>query len=348
MRLTDIEIVTQTSAETGTEIANEISHDVDSQPDRTKFRSPNNRTLELTEDDRLRLSSRLIRELPSKRLKELPLGTILGDSIALAALLPKKSVDLLILDPPYNLNKQFNNYRFTKRTVDGYTAWLDQAITAFKPLLRRTASIYICGEWLTSASIFSVASNHFIIRNRITWEREKGRGARTNWKNASEDIWFCTVSNRYTFNVDAVKLRRRVLAPYRHQDGTPKDWAMTQNGNFRDTHPSNLWTDITIPFWSMPENTDHPTQKSEKLIAKLILASTNPGDVVFDPFLGSGTSSVVAKKLGRRYLGIERNEEYCLVAERRLELVEESIEIQGFFDGVFWERNTRALQQKQS
>ena len=72
-----------------------------------------------------------------------------------------------------------------------------------------------------------------------------------------------------------------------------------RGGNFRDTHPSNLWTDISVPFWSMPENTDHPTQKAEKLIAKLVLASTNPGDFVFDPFLGSGTSSVVAKKLGK-------------------------------------------------
>ena len=62
---------------------------------------------------------------------------------------------------------------------------------------------------------------------------------------------------------------------------------------------------MTVPFWSMPENTDHPTQKPEKLLAKLILASTNPGDLVLDPFLGSGTTSVVAKKLGRRYIGIE-------------------------------------------
>lgn len=344
MRSTDPEIVIKTSDETGMETGDEAT----AETDRTKFRSPKNRTLELSEDDRLRLSSRLIREFPSNGQVELPIGTVLGDSITLAPLLPEKSVDLLILDPPYNLNKQFNNYRFTKRTVNDYTEWLDRAINAFKPLLKRTASIYICGEWLTSASIFSVASNHFIIRNRITWEREKGRGARTNWKNASEDIWFCTVSDRYTFNVDAVKLRRRVLAPYRHQDGTPKDWAITQDGNFRDTHPSNLWTDITIPFWSMPENTDHPTQKSEKLIAKLILASTNAGDMVLDPFLGSGTSSVVAKKLGRRYLGIERNEEYCLVAERRLELVDDCTEIQGFFDGVFWERNTRALQKHSS
>jgi site-specific DNA-methyltransferase (adenine-specific) len=95
----------------------------------------------------------------------------------------------------------------------------------------------------------------------------------------------------------------------------------------------------------MAENTAHPTQKSEKLIAKLILASTQPQDFVFDPFLGSGTTSVVAKKLGRRYLGIDLDEEYCLLAEHRLERAEQESTIQGWVDGVFWERNTFALQQ---
>ncbi|MCY6493131.1 DNA-methyltransferase [Leptolyngbya sp. GGD] len=303
-----------------------------------KLKANRNRSLELTDLDRDRLRPRLI---SIERLSsDLRTGTIQADSLEIAALLPTGFVDLLILDPPYNLTKNFNGFKFERRTVEAYTEWLDAAIVQFKPLLKPTASIYICGDWLSSASIFTVAATHFIVRNRITWEREKGRGAKTNWKNSSEDIWFCTMSHEYTFNVEAVKQRRRVIAPYRTQDGTPKDWQVTAQGNFRDTHPSNFWTDITIPFWSMPENTDHPTQKSEKLIAKLILASSNPGDFVFDPFLGSGTTSVVAKKLGRHYLGIEQNEEYCLFTERRLELAEIDPKIQGLADGVFWERNT--------
>lgn len=276
------------------------------------------------------------------------MGTIQGDCLIITPQLPQHFVDLLILDPPYNLTKHFNGRTFVKRAVDDYTYWLDKTIRTLKPVLKQTASVYICGDWFSSTSIFTVATAHFLVQNRITWEREKGRGAKSNWKNASEDIWFCTLSEQYTFNVDAVKLRRRVIAPYRHQDGSPKDWKAATHGNFRDTHPSNLWTDITIPFWSMPENTDHPTQKSEKLIAKLILASTHPGDVVFDPFLGSGTTSVVAKKLGRRYLGIELDEEYCLLAEQRLEQAELNPTIQGFSDGVFWERNTLSAQQKAS
>ena len=98
----------------------------------------------------------------------------------------------------------------------------------------------------------------------------------------------------------------------------------------------------------MPENTDHPTQKPEKLIAKLILASSKPGDVVLDPFLGSGTTSVVAKKLGRKFVGIEADELYCCLAEKRLRLADEDGSIQGYHEGVFWERNSLANQKKGS
>ena len=176
------------------------------------------------------------------------------------------------------------------------------------------------------------------MRNRITWEREKGRGAKANWKNASEDIWFFTVSDEYTFNLDDVKLKRKVVAPYT-SNGEPKDWDKGENGNFRITHPSNLWTDISVPFWSMPENTEHPTQKPEKLLAKIILASTNEGDAILDPFAGSGTTAVTAKKLGRNFTVIESDENYCLLALKRLEMAETDARIQGYDDGVFWERN---------
>lgn len=313
-----------------------------------KKRAPMNRTLTLDDQDRSRLAARILTNFPLEPFSSPPVGTIQGNCLDVVKLMPHGFVDLLVLDPPYNLNKSFNGRKFSRCTVDEYTDWLDNVIATLKPLLKKTASIYICGDWLSSASIFQVASSHFIVQNRITWEREKGRGAKTNWKNSSEDIWFCTMESSYTFNVDDVKLRRRVIAPYRNGDGTPKDWESTKEGNFRDTHPSNIWTDITIPFWSMPENTDHPTQKSEKLIAKLVLASTNPGDFVLDPFLGSGTTSVVSKKLGRKYLGIELDKEYSLLAERRLEIAEAEQAIQGFSDGVFWERNTLAMQQKES
>lgn len=311
-----------------------------------KQRAPRNRTLVLTEEDRGTLASRLV---PAADVgPDLVDRTVLGDCLEVAGRLPRATVDLLVLDPPYNLNKRFGDTTFTRRAVDDYTTWLGRVLDAFLPALKPTATVYICGDWYSSISIFAAAEPRLVVRNRITWEREKGRGAKANWKNSSEDIWFCTVSDDYTFNVDAVKVRRRVVAPYRDQDGAPKDWSETEGGKFRDTHPSNLWTDITIPFWSMPENTDHPTQKSEKLLSKLLLASTNPGDLVLDPFLGSGTSSVVARKLGRRYLGIEVVEEYALLAEKRLALAGRERSIQGYADGVFWERNTLVAARERS
>jgi site-specific DNA-methyltransferase (adenine-specific) len=267
-----------------------------------------------------------------------------GDAFEIIPLFPEGFVDLLVVDPPYNLTKTYSGSEFKQMSDDKYRGFTERWIAAVKPLLKSTASIYACCDWRSSLTIGSILQDHFVVQNRITWQREKGRGAIRNWKNSMEDIWFATVSPKsYTFNVDAVKMRRKVIAPYR-VEGKPKDWVESESGNFRDTFPSNFWDDISVPYWSMPENTDHPAQKPEKLLAKLILASSNPGDVVFDPFLGSGTACVVAKKLRRKYVGIECEREYCALAQKRLEMAGTDAGIQGYSGGVFWERNTSAEQ----
>ena len=271
--------------------------------------------------------------------------TICGDIFDVVPKLPKNFVDLLIADPPYNLDKDFNGNKFKKISNDNYIEYTRKWISLVEPLLKKDATIYVCCDWKCSSAIEMVLKEFFTIQNRITWQREKGRGALSNWKNGMEDIWYATKSNKFKFNIESVKIRRKVIAPYK-VDGKPKDWEETKDGNFRNTYPSNFWDDISIPYWSMPENTAHPTQKSEKLMAKLILASSNKGDVVFDPFLGSGSTSVTAKKLDRKYVGIEQNEQYCAWAEKRLELAEYDKIIQGYIDGVFWERNTANLQKK--
>lgn len=264
--------------------------------------------------------------------------TIIGNIFNVCPLLPPDSVDLIIADPPYNLTKSFNGTIFSKKKDSEYEAYTRQWLEEVNPLLKETGSIYVCCDWESSLIIGKALSEFFYVRNRITWQREKGRGAKTNWKNGMEDIWFATKSKSYTFNLDAVKVRRKVIAPYR-SDGKPKDWIESKNGNYRDTCPSNFWDDITIPFWSMPENTAHPTQKPEKLFAKLILASSNVGDIVFDPFLGSGSTSVTAKKLGRHFLGVEIDPQYCTWAEQRITMADNDTSIQGYKNGVFYERN---------
>lgn len=265
---------------------------------------------------------------------------VCGNLLDCLDLIPNDYFDLIIIDPPYNLSKDFHGKKFSSMKSEDYEDYLRSWFGKVCDKLKANGSLYMCGDWKCSASMQRVIEERLTILNRITWQREKGRGAKNNWKNSMEDIWFAVKNPKdYYFNVDAVKMKRKVLAPYR-VDGKPKDWEETGMGNFRTTHPSNFWDDLSIPFWSMPENTDHPTQKPEKLYAKLILASSGPGGRIFDPFVGSGTSAVVAKKLGRHYCGVEINQEYCLWAAKRLHLADAHPSIQGYQDGVFWERNS--------
>ena len=309
------------------------------------MKADRNKTIDISVEEGREYLKRCISLTEKAGLSEVLDKTILGNTFEILSLLPENSVDLLIVDPPYNLDKDFHGNKFKKTSGEIYEEYTKNWIKLVKPLLKKNATIYVCCDWLSSTHIFMVLKENFHVQNRITWQREKGRGALTNWKNGMEDIWFATNSNKYTFNVEAVKVRRSVIAPYK-EDGKPKDWEETKEGRFRNTYPSNFWDDISIPYWSMPENTAHPTQKPEKLLAKLILASSNEGDVVLDPFLGSGSTSVTAKKLGRHYIGIEQNEQYCVWAEKRLYMAEADKTIQGYADGVFWERNTGSLQKK--
>ena len=305
-----------------------------------------NRTIRLDKEEVIKYSAEIIRLTKPAKISSLVNKVINQDIFEAVNFLPDNFIDLLFIDPPYNITKKFNKVSFREMEHFEYVKWLDSWLGKVVRVLKENASIYICGDWKTSAAIFITGSKYFKVRNRITWEREKGRGAKGNWKNCSEDIWFFTNSSKHTFNVNDVKLRRKVLAPYKDKDRNPKDWKQVSTGNFRDTFPSNIWNDISVPFWSMPENTDHPTQKPEKLLAKIILASTKKGNIVFDPFLGSGTTAVVAKKLGRKYVGVEFDEYYCCLAEKRLELADNEKRIQGYEDGVFWERNTLIEQVK--
>ena len=310
-----------------------------------KIRAPRNRTVNINEQESEDYRKRLFRAEEEDNLQVCRNKIICGDAFEILKKLPEKKFDLLFADPPYNLTKNFGENSFRQTSPDDYETWLDSWLADTVRLLKPTASVYICGDWRSSSAIQRVGTKYFTLRNRITWEREKGRGASKNWKNSSEDVWFFTVTDDYFFDAQAVKIKRKVIAPYT-TDGEPKDWEKSKSGNFRLTSPSNLWTDLTVPFWSMPENTAHPTQKPEKLLAKIILASTRESDLVLDPFLGSGTTAVAAKKLNRDYTGIEADENYCLLAEKRLDLADTDKTIQGFADGIFWERNSQVKSKK--
>ena len=313
---------------------------------KNKERAKNNRTLTLSIEEIESLKSKLATEETLKENPDVLNKTLNGDVLKMLEFVPNNFADLIIIDPPYNLTKNFNGFKFNSRSDESFDEYLETWFPQVCKKLKPNGSLYMCGDWKCTSSLQRAIEKELSILNRITWQREKGRGAKSNWKNGMEDIWFAVKNPKdYYFDVESVKMKRKVIAPYK-VDGKPKDWDESEDGNFRITYPSNFWDDISIPFWSMPENTDHPTQKPEKLYAKLILASSKPGDIVFDPFLGSGTTSVVAKKLGRNYCGIEMNQEYCLWTEKRLQMAEKDSSIQGYSDGVFWERNSLLDQKK--
>lgn len=305
----------------------------------TKNKAMRNKTISLSSKDEIVLAREAIRFSPQKKIADLTDKIVWQDTFYALRYLPDNFVDLLVADPPYNLTKSFGGRTFKQMSGDEYCKWLDKWLSKIKRILKPNASIYICADWKSSIMIPQIACKYFILQNRISWARDKGRAAANNWKNCMEDIWFFTNSENYTFNLDKVKVCRPVIAPYRNEKGEPKDWQEKDGVKTRYTAPSNMWDDITIPFWSMAENTEHPTQKPEKLIAKLILASSNEGDMVFDPFVGSGTTAVVAKKLGRRYLGIERERKYVAVSLKRLHDADTNKAIQGYENGVFKSRN---------
>jgi len=315
-------------------------------PNSPRKKAPLNRTLTISDSELTKYSTKLLILNNKADLSKIKNQIINQNVFEILDLLPKSFVDLMFIDPPYNLNKKFSSSDFKKMSDSEYENWIDSWLSKLVRTLKPQASIYFCCDWKTSIPAFNVLRKYCTIRNRITWEREKGRGAKSNWKNCYEDIWYCTVSNKFTFNTESVKLKRMVRAPYKSVDGKPKDWKNENGSKYRVTHPSNLWTDITIPFWSMPENTDHPTQKPEKLLAKIILGSSNENDLVFDPFLGSGTSVVTAKKLNRNFCGVEVDKTYASLALKRLSIADKEKSIQGYEDGVFWERNTLQEQNK--
>lgn len=283
------------------------------------MKSNRNKTIDFEVEGNEHLLKNVITLTELTEIENLENKLILGDSIEQLSFIPNNSIDLIIIDPPYNLNKEFNKFSFKKTSQLEYEEYIEQWLLILKDKLKEEGTIYVCCDWFSSLTIGPLINKHFILRNRITWKRDKGRGSETNYKNNSEDIWFATKSNKYTFNWKSIQRLKENVVPYKDTNGQNKDWFIGKDGKpARYTKESNLWSDIVIPFWSMAENTAHPTQKPEKLIERLILASSNKDDIVLDCFLGSGTTAVCAKKLNRKFIGIELDEKYLSWTQYRL------------------------------
>ena len=301
-----------------------------------KERASMNRTITLTEEERY-----TYKDYISNKFELNENSVICGDFFEINSQIPDKYVDLILIDPPYNITKKYGENTFKAMSDDEYFNYVLKIFKHCLRVLKDNGTMYVCGDWKTSyiqRKALEYLENQEMcdVINRITWSRDKGRGANNNWKNNIEDIYMVVKDkNNYTFNIDSVKMKKTVLAPYKDKNGNNKDWQDDGEGAYRMTCPSNIWFDITVPFWSMVENTDHPTQKSEKLYAKLILASSNKNDIVYEPFAGVFTGCVTAQKLERNWFGIEYENEYCLLGQKRLCLAKINNTIQGYEDGVF-------------
>jgi len=275
-------------------------------------KSNRNKTITVTEEEKCSLLKQIYVDANSI-YKGVPVDKVINaDASSVLEYIRNDSISLVFIDPPY--------WSKSKDTSTEYIQWIEELLQTTWDKMTRNSSIYICQDWYGSSLVEEALINSdFSIQNRITWVRNKGRGAQRNWKAMHEDIWFATKTDEYKFNLADIMVKKEVKATYRDR-GVPKDWSIVNGKPVRLTMPSNMWTDMCVPFWSMPENTEHPYQKPEKLLERIITASSDKGDTVLDFFAGSGTTGVVAKRLGRHFVLVENDQNWCCVSQKRLNL----------------------------
>lgn len=258
-----------------------------------------------------------------------PNGEIwVGDAIAWLRSLPPESVDLIFADPPYNIKKaEWDTFESQQDYVNWSLEWIEQAARALKP----TGTLYICGFSEILADLKPPASRFFRGCRWLVWHYKNKANLRADWGRSHESILHFRKSKQFTFNVDDVRI------PYGNHTLKYPDHPQAQTSQYGKGRRSKdrLWQphprgakprdvlEIPTTCNGMHEKTPHPTQKPEELLRKIILASSNAGDLVVDPFLGSGTTAVAAEQLKRKWKGCEINLEYCQWAVQRIELVED-------------------------
>ncbi len=251
-----------------------------------------------------------------------------GDAIAWLRSLETASADLIFADPPYNIKKaEWDSFESQEAYVSWSLQWIEQAARALKP----TGTLYICGFSEILADLKLPASRFFKGCRWLIWHYKNKANLGSDWGRSHESILHFRKTREFTFNVDEARIpygNHTLKYPEHPQAET------SQYGNGKESR-GRLWQPnphgakprdvIEIPTTcnGMNEKTPHPTQKPEELLRKLVLASSNPGDLVLDPFLGSGTTAVVAEQLRRKWKGCDLSAEYCDWAIQRIERVEE-------------------------
>jgi len=248
-----------------------------------------------------------------------------GDCFKWLKSLPSESVDLVFADPPYNIKKaDWDKFESQEKYID----WSIQWISEVARILKKDGTLYVCGFSEILADIKHPAMKYFESCKWIVWYYKNKANIGNDWGRSHESILHFRKSKKPTFNVDDVRIPygEHTLKYPSHPQAETSQYG--NNGKRKD-----IWTPnpkgakpkdvIEIPTTcnGMGEKTPHPTQKPEELLRKIIFASSNPGDLVIDPFSGSGTTLVVAEQLGRKWMGCELNSDYNSYAISRLQNV---------------------------
>ena len=243
-----------------------------------------------------------------------------GDALEALQSIPAESIDLVFADPPYNIGKQFGDFVDSWPSDEAYLQWCYQWLSLCIEKLKPSGSMYVMASTQSVPLIDVYLRSRIYILSRIVWCYDSsGVQARRHFGSAYEPILFCVKDRKnYTFNADMIQIEaktgaQRQLIDYRKTE--PTLYSATKT-------PSNVWTYPRVRY-RMSEYENHPTQKPEKLLERIVLASSREGDVVLDPFSGTFTTSAVAQRLNRRTIGIELQKAYVMIGLRRLRIQDE-------------------------
>lgn len=250
-----------------------------------------------------------------------------GDSLIWLRALPSASADLAFFDPPYNIKKaEWDTFESQQEYVRWSLEWIEQAARVLKP----TGTLYICGFSEILADLKLPASAYFQGCRWLVWHYKNKANLGSDWGRSHESLLHFRKSKQFTMNVDDVRIPygdHTLKYPAHPQAESSQYGKGREKGKLWHPHPNGAKPkdvlEIPTTCNGMHEKTPHPTQKPEELLRAIVLASSNPNDLVLDAFLGSGTTAVVAEQLGRRWLGCDRSLEYCGWAAERIELVED-------------------------
>lgn len=245
-----------------------------------------------------------------------PNGEIwIGDVVAWLKTLESESIDFIFADPPYNINKaEWDSFESQEDYIKWSLLWIKEAARVLKP----NGTLYICGFSEILADIKHPASEYFIGCKWLIWHYKNKANLGSDWGRSHESILHFRKSKKITFNIDEIRLpygTHTLKYPTHPQAETSQYGEKKNSGKLWTPNPLGAKPKdvIEIPTTcnGMNEKTPHPTQKPEELLRKFVLASSNPGDIILDPFLGSGTTAVVAEQLGRKWKGCDISMEYC-------------------------------------